>query len=109
MKTIDLKNLDQTAAAKAIEKARESKPWVTRKGKAIYRVRARVKNLRRPADRQIHTVEFFFSKGARLATCDCDAHRFGAQYGRLCYHVAAAFVRHLANQKRARAQRTVAA
>lgn len=89
------------AAAKSFQKARQEKPWVTRiRGKKrSYRVVAK------QAGHGKYMVNFYVLLGVRFGECNCDA----GLREKFCYHLAAAYNRHLKNARKEYDQQRIAA
>lgn len=110
MTAIDLDNLDLKSARRAIQKARDEKPWCTRdkKDPNSYKVISR-KQFVRGRETQPHFVTFIWSSAGRFAICTCDSMLYNA--GKICYGIARAYIQHKRNLERevARTQKAKAA
>jgi len=89
---VELKDIEQRAR-RQFEKARVMKPWVTKLAWRVYRVRGRF------VGTGTYTVTFSVIDGKRFGHCECKAGKLDQP----CYHLAAAYKRHLTNARRAQA------
>lgn len=112
MRAIDLDNLDLASARRAIQKARDEKPWCTRdkKDPNSYKVLSR-KKFDGKRETEPHFVTFIWGSAGRFAICTCKSTFFNAEHGRICYGIARAYFQHKRNLERdaQRAQKVKAA
>jgi len=101
MRAIDLDNLDLASARRAIEKAREEKPWCTREKKDpnSYKVIARKKFVGK-RETEPHFVTFILGTAGRFAICTCTGTLYNAERGKICYGIARAYEQHKRNMER---------
>jgi hypothetical protein len=79
---IELKSKEQMA--KAIQRARQLKPFVRVRGFRWYEVQS-------SSSEEIYTIHFYKEGKRRLGECNCK----GAQRGYVCYHLAASAAIHI--------------
>jgi hypothetical protein len=97
---MDLTDIE-SKAARAFAKAAVEKPWVTKTAFRTYRV------IPRNTEHGKYVVTFDVIDRRRMATCEsvdgtpCPAHAQGL----MCYHIAAAYRRHLSNAAKVYQQR----
>jgi hypothetical protein len=95
---VEITNIE-TTAPRALAKARQTKPFVTRLGEREYRVTPRC------CGKQKRIVTFTVEDGRRFAECRsayfndlCPA----VENEKICYHIAASYRRHVTNARRDR-------
>ncbi len=79
---IELKSKEQMV--KAIQRARQTKPFVRVRGFRWYEVKS-------TSGEDVYTLHFYKSEGKRYGECNCK----GGQRGFVCLHLAAAAAVHL--------------